>query len=87
MADVMVGLPGSLSTAANLYRAWTKGQDRPVVLLNRNRAFEAMRGFAGDIISHGLPRNDRRIQFAESVEDAWNKTTWLIAERDKTLPK
>lgn len=80
ICDVMVGLPGSLASAADLYRCWTRAQDKPVVLLNRNRAFEAMRGFAGDIFSHSIRRHDRRIQFADSVEDMWNKTNWLLHE-------
>lgn len=85
VADIMVGLPGSLASAASLYRSWTKAQQKPVVLLNRNRAFEAMRGFAGDIFSHSIRRSDRRIQFADSVEDMWNKIAWLMNEMGRPV--
>jgi predicted Rossmann-fold nucleotide-binding protein len=83
ICDVMVGLPGSLASATSLYRSWTKAQDKPVVLLNRNRAFEAFRGFAGDIFSHSIKRHDRKIQFADTVEDLWNKIAWLLNELGK----
>ncbi len=84
LADVFVGLPGSLQSATRLYQAWlmsggTKG-GKPVVLLNRNRAFEVFRGFAGDVISHSVKRHDRAVQFADSVEDLWNKTVWIMGE-------
>ena len=80
ICDVMVGLPGSLASGTSLYRSWTKAQDKPVVLLNRNRAFEAFRGFAGDIFSHSIKRHDRKVQFADNVEDLWNKIAWLLNE-------
>ena len=83
ICDIMVGLPGSLVSGASLYRSWTKAQDKPVVLLNRNRAFESMRGFAADIFSHSIKKHDRRIQFADSVEDMWNKISWLMNEVGK----
>ena len=50
---------------------------KPVVLFNRNRAFEAMRGMATDVLSHGIRRHDRFVQFADSVEDLWTKVPWL----------
>jgi hypothetical protein len=80
ICDIMVGLPGSLASVASLYRSWTKGQDKPVVLLNRNRAFEAIRGFSADVFSHSIKKSDRRIQFAGDVEDMWNKIAWLMNE-------
>jgi predicted Rossmann-fold nucleotide-binding protein len=83
ICDIMVGLPGSLLSGASLYRSWTKAQEKPVVLLNRNRAYESMRGFAADIFSHSIKKHDRRIQFADSVEDMWNKISWLMNEVGK----
>lgn len=83
ICDVMVGLPGSLASATSLYRSWTKSQDKPVVLLNRNRAFESFRGFAADVFSHSIKRHDRKIQFADNVEDMWNKIAWLLNEAGK----
>ena len=56
-----------------------------MVLFNRNRAFEAMRGMATDVLSHGIRRHDRFVQFADSVEDMWNKVLWLINESAESL--
>lgn len=87
LAQVFVGLPGSLASVSQLFASWvTSGGGpggRPVVLFNRNRAFEAMRGMATDVLSHGVRRHDRYIQFAESPEDLWTKVMWLINEAPK----
>ena len=85
--QVFIGLPGSLDSASRLFTGWVKSGGgpggRPVVLFNRNRAFEAMRGMATDVLSHGIRRHDRFIQFADSVEDLWVKVLWLINEAPK----
>jgi len=75
LADALVGMPGSLASARSLFGAWTRagGQGKPVVLLNRNGAFEVLRGFAADVLSHSLRDHDRKMQFADSVEDLWNR--------------
>lgn len=82
--QVLIGLPGSLSSASRLFASWVSAGGgpggRPVVLFNRNRAFEAMRGMATDVLSHGIRRHDRFIQFTDSVEDLWTKVLWLINE-------
>ena len=76
--------PGrSLASATSLYRSWTKAQEKPVVLFNRNRAFESFRGFAADVFSHSIKRHDRKVQFADNVEDLWNKISWLLNELGK----
>jgi predicted Rossmann-fold nucleotide-binding protein len=73
--DYFVALPGSLATATSLFHCWTAarqaGLKRPVVLLNRNRAFEVLRGYSADVLSHTLPDFDRVMLFADSVEDVW----------------
>lgn len=79
--DVLVGLPGSLASATALFGAWAAGQGVPVVMLNRHRAFEAMRGFAADVLAHSVSGHDRKVQFADSVDDLWNKISWLLAQR------
>ncbi|GLQ55016.1 hypothetical protein [Devosia nitrariae] len=85
--DAYIGLPGSLASASSLFAAWTAarqaGQARPVVLLNKNRAFEMMRGYAADVLSHGLKGYDRVIQFADSVEDVWIRASRMIEERER----
>ncbi len=84
LADVFVGLPGSLESTRALYQAWAKAGGgagrKPVVLLNRNRAFEAVRGLYADIFSHSVKRADRYVQFTDSVEDVWNKVSWLLGD-------
>jgi len=82
LAQVFVGLPGSLASTAALYRAWVGAgagaSGKPVVLLNRNRAFEAMRGMAADILSHSVSHADRLVTFTDNVEDLWNKVSWAL---------
>lgn len=87
LTQVFIGLPGSLGSASRLFSSWVKAGGgaggRPVVLFNRNRAFEAMRGMATDVLSHGIRRHDRYIQFTDTVEDLWVKVLWLINEAPK----
>lgn len=84
LADVFVGLPGSLASISNLYLAWLKAAAgtarKPVVLYNRNNAFEVLRGYSSDILSHSIPHHDRLIQFADNVEDLWNRVNRLAGE-------
>lgn len=85
LAEVFVGLPGSLASAAALYRAWVlagAGNGRkPVVLLNHHRAFEALRGFAADIFSHSIIHSDRIVTFTDNVDDLWNKVNWALNQK------
>lgn len=76
-AVVFVGLPGSLASATSLFRAWAGGPPRPVVMLNRHNAFEAVRGFAADVLAVALPGSDRGMQFADTVEDLWTRVARL----------
>lgn len=84
LADLFVGLPGSLASAANLYRSWVRAGGgaggKPVVLLNRNRAFEVMRGMSADVLSHSVKRHDRMVVFTDSIDDLWNKIGWALGE-------
>ncbi len=83
LVDAFVGLPGSLQSAASLYATWVAAGGgpggKPVVLLNRNRAFEVVRGFAADVLSHSVRKQDRMVQFADSLDDVWGKLAWLLA--------
>lgn len=83
--DVLVALPGSLASASALFGTWAAargtGRPKPVVLLNRHRAFEAIRGFANDVLAPAISGYDRHIQVADSVEDMWNKVSWLLQHR------
>jgi predicted Rossmann-fold nucleotide-binding protein len=89
LADVFVGLPGSLSSASELYKTWVRAgggaSGKPVVLLNRNRAFEVMRGLAADVLSHSVKRQDRMMVFTDNVEDLWNRVAWALAEAGHTI--
>ncbi len=82
ISTLYVALPGSLASATALYRTWVRGGGgsggKPVVFFDRNGAFRVIRGYAADIISTSIRSHDRYIQFADSVEDIWNKAIWLI---------
>ncbi len=82
-AQVLLALPGSLASASSLFGAWAAGQGKPkpVVMLNRHRAFEVVKGFAGDVLSHSVAGYDRNIQFADNVEDLWHKVSWVLERR------
>jgi len=82
-AQVLVALPGSLASTSALFGSWAsmRGRAKPVVMLNRHRAFEAVRGFAGDVLSHSVGGYDRNVQFADSVEDLWNKVSWVLEQK------
>jgi len=74
MADCFVGLPGSLVSVTNLYFSIADaGLDKPVVLLNHRNAFEIVRGFSVDVFAHTNQKAYKNIQFADNVEDMWNK--------------
>ncbi len=84
LAHAFVALPGSLASATALFGAWAaareQGRHLPVVMLNRHRAFEVMRGYAADVLSPGLPGFEKSIQFADTVDDLWNRVSRLISE-------
>ncbi len=84
LADVFVGLPGSLSSAGDLYQSWVRAGGgsggKPVVLLNRNRAFEVVRGMVQDVVSHSVKRHDRMVVFTDNIDDLWNKIAWALNE-------
>lgn len=82
LSAVYVALPGSLISAIGLYKTWVAGGGgagrKPVVFYDRNGAFKVVRGYAADVIANSIPNHDRYVQFADSVEDMWNKIAWLI---------
>ncbi|MCS6761835.1 MAG: LOG family protein [Candidatus Devosia symbiotica] len=84
LAEGLVTLPGSLGSAVELFGVWSAGKNRgrncPVVMLNRHKAFEVLRGYAVDVLSPGLPGYDKAIQFADTVEDLWSRISWLVSE-------
>lgn len=82
-AEVLVALPGSLASASALFGSWAsrQGRAKPVVMLNRHRAFEVVKGFAGDVLSHSVAGYDRNVQFADSVEDLWNKVSRVLEQK------
>jgi len=77
LSSTLVALPGSLASTSALFSCWAISKPKPVVMLNRHRAFEVVRGFAGDVMSHSVPGFDKNLQFAETVEDLWNKVAWV----------
>lgn len=83
-ADALVALPGSLASASTLFGAWAtaraQGRALPVVMLNRHRAYEVLRGYSADVLAHGLAGHDRAVQFADTIEDLWNRVSRLVGE-------
>jgi len=84
LAEAYVALPGSLASATALFGTWAaakaQGRTPPVVMLNRHRAYEVMRGYAADVLSPGLPGYDRAVQFADTIEDLWARLSRLVTE-------
>ncbi|HEV7719033.1 MAG TPA: hypothetical protein VGO70_08675 [Arsenicitalea sp.] len=84
LTSAFIGLPGSLASASNLYRTWVRAgggaSGKPVVLYNRNQAFEVLRGYAADVLSHSISHHERIIQFADSIDDVWNRVNRLLGE-------
>lgn len=84
LAEAYVALPGSLASASALFGTWAaaklQGRNPPVVMLNRHRAFEVMRGYAADVLSPGLVGHERAIQFADTIEDLWARLSRLVSE-------
>lgn len=76
-----VALPGSLASVTALFGAWSSGMARPVVMLNRHRAFEVLRGFAVDVMAVSVPNYDRNVQFADTVDELWNKVVWVSEQK------
>lgn len=81
LATALVGLPGSLASVTALFRTWSATSDRPVVMLNRHKAFEVIRGFGTDVLAAALPGYDRNMLFADSVDDLWNKVAAASGQR------
>lgn len=80
ICGAFVGLPGSLASVTSLYETWVATEGVvPVALLNRNRAFEVLRGFAADVVSASVKDVERQFQFADSIEDLWNKLSRTLA--------
>jgi len=84
LAEAYVALPGSLASSSMLFGAWAaakaSGRNVPVIMLNRHRAYEVMRGFAADVLSPGLPGHERAVQFADTIEDLWARMSRLVTE-------
>jgi hypothetical protein len=84
LADAFIGLPGSLASISSLYLSWLKAGGgaggKPVFLYNRNNAFEVLRGYAADVLSHSVPHHDRLVQFSDSIEDLWSRITRLVGD-------
>ncbi len=82
MCDAYIGLPGSIGSVTSLYETWIDtGADKPVALLNRNRAYEVIRGFASDVLSHSVREWERKLQFADSIEELWNRLNRALPAR------
>lgn len=80
LAHAFLVLPGSLASATRLFQSWiVEEKGRPTVFFNRNRAFEVMRGLGVDVLSHSVPHWERRMQFADNMDDAWARLSKMTA--------
>lgn len=84
LAEAYVALPGSLASTTSLFGTWaagrTLGRTTPVVMLNRHRAYEVVRGYAADVLAPGLAGYERAVQFADTIEDLWARLMRLVVE-------
>lgn len=91
LSDIYVALPGSLATASSLFMTWARGGAgegrKPVVFYDRNGAFRVLRGYTADVVANSVKRHDLLVQFADSIEDVWNKVTWLIENGGTTIAR
>ncbi len=82
--DAFVGFPTGIATARALFNVWVLAgggsSGKPVALLNRNRAYEVLRGYAMDVVSHSLTNSDRLVLFADTVEDLWARLDRALAQ-------
>lgn len=89
LCNAYIALPGSLNSAIALYRTWSRGgggaAKRPIIFYDRNGAFKVVRGYVGDVVMTSVPRHEHLVQFADSIEEIWNKVTWLIEQKATTL--
>jgi len=85
LAEGLVALPGSLASATEMFGVWSAGKvagrNRPVIMLNRHKAFEVMRGYALDVLAPGLKGYDKAIQFADNIEDLWSRISRMVEAR------
>ncbi len=75
LADGFVGFPAGIRAVRAMFNVWVLAgggaSGKPVALLNRNRAYEVLRGFGVDVLSHSLAQADRMLIIAETTEDLW----------------
>lgn len=82
LSDAYLGLPGSLESVTGLFDTWlVGGGQKPVALLNRNRAYEIMRGFAVDILAQGKKNWERDLQVSDNMDDLWNRLSKMLAAK------
>jgi len=78
VADCFIGLPGSLASATGFFLTVADlGASKPMVFLNKNRAFEILRGISVDVLAHSFHKAHRNIQFVETVDEIWPKVEKL----------
>ncbi len=79
LSNAFIGLPGSLLSIKSLFEAWVATNRKlPVLLLNKNKNFEFMRGFAMDIIAHKVKSPEKYISHADNIEDLYNRLQKLV---------
>jgi hypothetical protein len=79
LADAYIGLPGSLASTMRMFETWSaQGGNKPVALLNRNKAFEVVRGFGVDILAQGKNNWERDLLVTDNIEDLWHRLPRML---------
>jgi len=80
VADCFIGLPGSLASATSFFLTIADlSASKPMVFLNKNRAYEIVRGICVDVFAHSFHKAYRNIQFVETVDEIWPKVEKLTS--------
>lgn len=86
LSDALVGFPASLPAVRALFGTWVLAgggsSGKPVALLNRNRAYEVVRGYTMDVLAHSLATADRLLFFADTADELWSKLQKALTAAD-----
>ncbi len=77
--DALIGLPGSLLSVKLLFDVWVAtSRKKPVALLNKNKDYDFIRGFAYDIAGAKISKIERHILLSDHIEDLWHKLSRIL---------
>ena len=78
-ADAFIGLPSSISSVKLLLDSWVAtDRKKPVALLNKNRNFEFIRGFATEVANVKVKELDKYLLLSDNIEDLWHRLSKIV---------